>query len=132
VIGIVNPKYFWADGIHVQARPEDAAFGVFVETWGVKYDKTVACFTKDREDHAPGPSCPSRLSGHLDPHTGYQRHRHNVIESAFATVRHRSVRAKGCLSNKTALAMIFKLAEAPEKSWRRLDGHNRLPKSSSV
>jgi hypothetical protein len=37
-------------------------------------------------------------------------------------------RAKGCLSNKTALAMIFKLAEAAEKSWRRLDGHNQLPK----
>ena len=31
-------------------------------------------------------------------------------------------------SNKTALAMIFKLAEAPHKSWRRLDGHNQLPK----
>jgi len=36
----------------------------------------------------------------------------NVIESSFATVRHRTVRSKGCLSNKTALAMIFKLAEA--------------------
>jgi putative transposase len=52
----------------------------------------------------------------------------NVIESAFATVRHRTVRSKGCLSNKTALAMIFKLAEVAEKSWRRLDGHNQLPK----
>ena len=52
----------------------------------------------------------------------------NVIESAFATIRHRTVRSKGCLSNKTALAMIFKLAEAAEKSWRRLDGHNQLPK----
>jgi hypothetical protein len=37
------------------------------------------------------------------------------------------VRSKGCLSNKTALAMIFKLAEAAEKNWRRLDGHNQLP-----
>ena len=52
----------------------------------------------------------------------------NVIESTFATVRHRTVRSKGCLSNKTALAMIFKLAEAAERSWRRLDGHNQLPK----
>src|SRR6201984_2818689 len=52
----------------------------------------------------------------------------NVIESSFATVRHRTVRSKGCLSHKTALAMIFKLAEAAEKSWRRLDGHNQLPK----
>jgi hypothetical protein len=42
--------------------------------------------------------------------------------------RHRTVRSKGCLSNKTALALIFKLAEAAEKSWRRLDGHNQLPK----
>lgn len=24
--------------------------------------------------------------------------------------------------------MIFKLAQAAEKSWRRLDGHNQLPK----
>jgi hypothetical protein len=38
------------------------------------------------------------------------------------------VRAKGCVSNKTALAMIFKLAEAAEKRWRRLDGHKQLPK----
>ena len=52
----------------------------------------------------------------------------NPIESSFATVRHRTVRSKGCLSNQTALAMIFKLAEAAEKSWRRLDGHNQLPK----
>ena len=52
----------------------------------------------------------------------------NPIESSFATVRHRTVRSKGCLSNKTALAMIFKLAQAAEKSWRRLNGHNRLPK----
>jgi putative transposase len=39
-----------------------------------------------------------------------------------------TVRSKGCLSNKTALAMIFKLAEAAERSWRRLDGRNQLPK----
>src|SRR5256884_9674406 len=52
----------------------------------------------------------------------------NVIESAFATVRHRTMRSKGCLSNKTALAMIFKLAEAAERNWRRLNGHNQLPK----
>jgi putative transposase len=32
------------------------------------------------------------------------------------------------LSNGTALAMVFKLLEAAQKSWRRLDGHNQLPK----
>ena len=31
-------------------------------------------------------------------------------------------------SLQCTLAMIFKLAEAAEKSWRRLDGHNQLPK----
>lgn len=54
--------------------------------------------------------------------------RTSVIDSSFATVRRRTVRSKGGLSNKTALAMIFKLAEAAEKNWRRLDGHNQLPK----
>ena len=44
------------------------------------------------------------------------------------TSHHRTVRSKGCLSNKTALAMIFKLAEAAERNWRRLNGHNQLPK----
>ena len=38
------------------------------------------------------------------------------------------MRAKGCLSNKTALAMMFKLAQAAEKSWRRLDGQSQLSK----
>ena len=52
----------------------------------------------------------------------------NPIESTFATVRHRTIRSKGCLSNKTALAMVFKLIEAAQKSWRCLDGHNQLPK----
>jgi putative transposase len=48
--------------------------------------------------------------------------------STFAIVRHRTIRSKGCLSNRTALAMVFKLLEAARKSWRRLDGHNQLPK----
>jgi hypothetical protein len=38
------------------------------------------------------------------------------------------LRSKGCLSNKTVLATIFKLAEAAEKNWRRLNGHNQVPK----
>jgi transposase-like protein len=97
-----------------------AAFDAFVETWGVKYEKAVECLTKDREALLAFYDFPAEHWKHLRTT--------NVIESAFATVRHRTVRAKGCLSNKTALAMIFKLAEAAEKSWRRLDGHNLLPK----
>jgi hypothetical protein len=52
----------------------------------------------------------------------------NSIESTFATVRHRTIRSKGCLSNRTALAMVLKLLEGAQKSWRRLDGHNQSPK----
>jgi type III restriction enzyme len=40
----------------------------------------------------------------------------NPIESMFATVRHRMIRSKGCLSNKTALAMVFKLVEGAQKT----------------
>ena len=97
-----------------------AAFDAFVETWGVKYDKAVECLIKDREALLSFYDFPAEHWKHLRTT--------NVIESSFATIRHRTVRSKGCLSNKTALAMIFKLAEAAEKSWRRLDGHNQLPK----
>ena len=43
-------------------------------------------------------------------------------------VRHRTVRAKGCLSHGTALAMVFKLITTAGKAWRRLTGNNQLPK----
>jgi transposase-like protein len=96
------------------------AFDAFVETWGVKYDKAVECLIKDRDALLAFYDFPAEHWKHLRTT--------NVIESSFATVRHRTVRSKGCLSNKTALAMIFKLAEAAERSWRRLNGHNQLPK----
>ena len=96
------------------------AFDAFVETWGVKYDKAAECLIKDRDALLTFYDFPAEHWKHLRTT--------NVIESSFATIRHRTVRSKGCLSNKTALAMIFKLAEAAEKSWRRLDGHIQLPK----
>jgi putative transposase len=97
-----------------------AAFDAFAETWGIKYEKAVECLTKDRDALLAFYDFPAEHWKHLRTT--------NPIESSFATVRHRTIRSKGCLSNKTALAMIFKLAETAEKSWRRLDGHNQLPK----
>jgi putative transposase len=96
------------------------AFDAFVEVWGIKYDKAVECLIKDRGALLAFYDFPAEHWKHLRTT--------NVIESSFATVRHRTVRSKGCLSNKTALAMIFKLAEAAEKSWHRLNGYNQLPK----
>src|SRR5881398_2834803 len=97
-----------------------AAFDAFVETWGVKYDKAAECLIKDRDALLAFYDFPAEHWKHLRTT--------NVVESSFATVRHRTVRSKGCLSNNTALAMIFKLAEAAGKRWRRLNGHNQLPK----
>jgi hypothetical protein len=45
----------------------------------------------------------------------------------FATVRHRTVRTKGALSQKTAMLMVFKLVQAAARTWRRLKGANQLP-----
>jgi hypothetical protein len=41
----------------------------------------------------------------------------------------RTIRSKGCLSNKTALAMIFKLAEAAEKKLAPPQGSRPLAKT---
>ena len=46
----------------------------------------------------------------------------------FATVRHRTVRTKGALSQDTARLMVFKLVMAAAKTWRRLKGENQLSK----
>ena len=86
----------------------------------VKYEKAVECLTKDRDALLTFYDFPAEHWKHLRTS--------NPVESTFATVRHRTVRSKGCLSNKTALAMIFKLAQAAEKHWRRLDGQNQFPK----
>jgi transposase-like protein len=97
-----------------------AAFDAFMESYEVKYAKATACLVKDREALLAFYDFPAEHWKHLRTT--------NPIESTFATVRHRTIRSKGCLSNKTALAMVFKLVEAAQKHWRRLDGHALLPK----
>jgi len=101
-------------------KDAEAALDVFIETYGRKYEKAAECVAKDRDALLAFYDFPAEHWKHLRTT--------NPIESAFATVRHRTTRSKGCLSNKTALAMIFKLAQAAEKNWRRLKGHSLLPK----
>jgi transposase-like protein len=98
----------------------EAAFDHFADVYGAKYDKAVDCLAKDRSEMLAFYDFPAEHWKHLRST--------NPIESTFATVRHRTIRSKGCLSNKTALAMVFKLADAAQKSWRRLNGHIHLPK----
>jgi transposase-like protein len=97
----------------------EAAIDGFADKYGAKYDKAVACLTRDREALLAFFDFPAEHWDHL--RTG------NPIESVFATVRHRTVRTKGALSQKTARIMVFKLIIAASKSWRRLKGQNRLP-----
>ena len=98
----------------------EAAFDAFIENYQVKYEKAAECLNKDRDALLTFYDFPAEHWKHLRTT--------NPIESTFATVRHRTIRSRGCLSNRTALAMVFKLVDAAQKSWRRLDGHNQLPK----
>ena len=92
----------------------EAAIDVFADKYGAKYDKAVACLTKDREALLAFFDFPAEHWDHLRTS--------NPIESVFATVRHRTVRTKGALSAKTAKFMVFKLVNAAAKTWRRLKG----------
>src|ERR1700716_940436 len=102
------------------SKVAETAFDAFIAAYQLKYDKAAECLAKDRQALLAFYDFPAEHWKHLRTS--------NPIESTFATVRHRTIRSKGCLSNKTALAMVFKLVDAAQKSWRRLDGHNQLPK----
>ena len=86
-----------------------AAFEAFVETYQVKYERATDCLTKDRDALLAFYDFPAEHWKHLRTT--------NPIESTFAPVRHRTIRSKGCLSNKTALAMVFKLVDGAQKNW---------------
>ena len=101
-------------------KAAEAALAVFSEKYEVKYPKGVACLIKDQDAMLAFFDFPAEHWGHLRPS--------NPIESVFATVRHRTVRTKGALSQKTAKLMVFTLIQAASKKWLRLKGRNQLPK----
>ena len=98
----------------------ETAMTTFAEKYAPKYDKAVECLIKDRETLLTFFDFPADHWDHLRTT--------NPIESVFATVRHRTVRMKGALSQDTARLMVFKLVMAAAKTWRRLQGQNQLPK----
>ncbi|MCK8788155.1 IS256 family transposase [Roseomonas sp. NAR14] len=98
----------------------EAAITTFAAKYAAKYEKAVTCLTKDREALLTFHDFPAEHWDHLRTS--------NPIESVFATVRHRTVRTKGALSQDTARLMVFKLVMAAAKTWRRLKGENQLPK----
>ena len=90
----------------------------FMAKYGAKYDKAVDCLAKDREALLTFYDSPAEHWKHVRTT--------NPIESTFATIRLRTAKTKGCLSRKTALAMVFKLAKSAERHWRHLNGSDRL------
>src|SRR6188472_2247620 len=97
-----------------------AAIETFAGKYAAKYEKAVTCLLNARNALLTFYDFPAEHWDHLRTS--------NPIESVFATVRHRTVRTKGALSQDTARLMVFKLVMAAAKTWRRLKGENQLPK----
>jgi putative transposase len=96
------------------------AFDQFLAGYGAKYPKATECLAKDRDALLAFYDFPAEHWVHIRTS--------NVIESSFATVRHRTDRTKGSLTREGMLAMIFKLGLCAERSWRRLRGFEWLAK----
>ena len=96
------------------------AFDQFSATFAAKYPKATDCLQKDRTALLAFYDFPAEHWVHLRTT--------NPIESAFATIRHRSDRAKGCVTRATMLAFMFKLATSAEQSFRKLKGFAHLAK----
>jgi putative transposase len=106
-----------------QAETKDdaeKAFDLFIKTYEPKYPKAALCLQKDRGE----------LMAFFDfPAQHWQSIRtSNPIESAFATIRHRTKRSKGCLTRDGMLHMMFKLGQCAEQNWRKLRGFDYLTK----
>lgn len=95
----------------------DGALG-FWSALSEVYPKAAGCLGRDREELLAFYDFPARHWTHLRTT--------NVIESAFATIRHRSSRAKGCVTRTTMLSMIYKMGTGAEQSWKRLRGFEQL------
>jgi putative transposase len=77
------------------SKDAEAAFNAFIAAYMAKYEKAAECLAKDRQALLAFYDFPAEHWKHLRTS--------NPIESTFATVRHRTIRSKGCLSNKTAV-----------------------------
>lgn len=95
-----------------------AAFDRFVSIHSAKYPKATETLKKDRESLLAFYDFPAEHWQHLRTT--------NAIESTFATVRHRTTRTRNCVSRPTFLGLAFKLIEEAEKTWRRINGPEKI------
>jgi len=103
----------------VRWSPGTAQIRRFAAEYGARYPKAVAALTTDQE----------RLLTLFDYPADHWKHLRttNPIESTFATVRLRERVTKGAGSRTAGLTMAFKLLEAAQAHWRRLDGTELIP-----
>ena len=106
--------------IWMASTREDAetAFDHFLEKYGAKYPAACECLKKDRDVLLTFYDFPAEHWKHLRTT--------NPIESTFATIRLRHRRTKGSGTRRASLTMMFKLAQAAQKRWRRLNGHDKI------
>jgi transposase-like protein len=109
-------------GIWMAETRKDAekAFDRFLDTYQAKYPKAAECLAKDREPLLAFYDFPAEHWLHLRTT--------NPIESTFATIRHRTDQAKGCVTRDTMLSLVYKLGICAEKRWRRIRGFEHLAK----
>jgi len=99
-------------------KEADRAFAYFVEEFSAKYPKAVKSLMDHREN---------LLSFYGFPAEQWSSIRStNVIESTFATVRHRTRQTKGCGTRLATLTMVFKLAQCAQKRWQKMHGHEKI------
>ena len=96
----------------------DKAFNLFIDSYHAKYPKAADCLAKDREVLLAFYDFPAEHWLHIRTT--------NPIESTFATVRLRTAKTRGCLSRETASTMVFKLTLCAQRTWRKLNGSNRM------
>lgn len=106
--------------IYLAATRADAetAFDRFIKTYEVKYPKAVECLSKDREAMLAFYNFPAEHWMHIRTS--------NPIESTFATVRLRTDKTRGCVSQASILSLVFKLVQSAQKRWLRIQKFNRL------
>lgn len=96
----------------------EKAYQRFIESYQLKYPKATACLEKDKDALFTFYAFPAEHWASIRTT--------NPIESTFATVRHRTVKSKGCFSRDTIIASVFKLIKEAEKRWKKLYRHQRL------
>ena len=94
------------------------AYKIFINNFKAKYLKAVECLEKDQD---------KLLTFYDFPAENWQHIRTtNPIESTFATVKHRTYKAKRCFYQTTILTMVFNLCLDAQTRWKKLYGFNRL------